>query len=863
MSGVSRSPHLTLRLSFCLAAVIHLASSGVIVAQTPAGSSPPPSPIIHPGEAHHPKRLIVKFKAGVNEAQKENSHGKAQTKRRKRFNAFTRTEVRELGPKDLRTAIAAYRATGLVDYAEPDYVVRGSAVPNDPLYSAHLWQLENSGQSGGIVDADFDAGEAWDTRTASDTIVAVIDSGVRYTHEDLRVNMWTNPGEVPANDVDDDGNGYIDDVHGINAITGSGNPNDDNGHGTHVAGSIGAVGNNGKGVTGVAWAVKIMACKFLDSTGNGYTSDAIEALDYARLHGATVLNNSWGGGAHSQALLDALDRCAEGGAMIVVAAGNDAANNDALPTYPANYSVENMLAVAATNRFDGLASFSNFGANTVEIAAPGQDIVSTYHLGDSSYAGMSGTSMAAPQVAGLLALVRAQFPADTSQQVLNRILQSVDSLPALAGKTRTGGRINAHVALTFQRPANDAFDFATEATGDSFEVSGSTRFATTEPSEPAHGGSGGSSVWWKWTAPAAGTITARTEGSDFDTVLAVYTGGDVANLAAIAANDNVIGGTASELSFEAVAETTYYFAVDGVAGATGSVKLAVIARSNPAVIAAELQKKYGFKQYNGSYYLNTRGQQEKYLVGTSSANGYVEKSGLYWYYILPNGDFYEFTPPYTTTALTGKLVARLGPDYYTNPALLTAIAPPVTNNPADLQKYGLKQWYRSYYLNTRGQQEKYLVGTSSANAYVETSGIYWYYILPNGDFYEFIPPYTSTLTGKLVARLGPDYYANPALLTDFAPPVTTNPADLQKYGLKQYNGSYYLNTRGQQEKYLVGTASATGFIDKSGTYWYYILPNGDFYDYTPPYTSALTGKLVGRLGPAYYDDPSLLTAGSP
>ena len=207
----------------------------------------------------------------MEEAAKEVAHAKAETKRLKRFKRLARMEVRELGRKDLRAAIAEYQASGLVEFAEPDYVVQTSAVPNDPLYlNGYLWQHDNTGQSGGVLDADLDAREAWETRTDSTAVVTVIDTGVRYTHEDLEANMWRNPGEIAGNQIDDDGNGYVDDVFGINAITDSGNPMDDHGHGTHVAGSIAAAGNNGKGVVGVAWAAKIMACKFMSQDGEGY-----------------------------------------------------------------------------------------------------------------------------------------------------------------------------------------------------------------------------------------------------------------------------------------------------------------------------------------------------------------------------------------------------------------------------------------------------------------------------------------------------------------------------------------------------------------------------------------------------------------
>jgi subtilisin family serine protease len=346
-------------------------------------------------------------------------------------------------------ALAEYRASADVEFAEPDYVLSIKAVPNDPRYAdGSLWALNNTGQRGGLNDADMDAPEAWEFQSsAANIIVAVVDSGVRYTHEDLAANMWRNPAEVAGNGRDDDANGYIDDVHGIDASFGTGNPLDENGHGTHVAGIIAAVGNNGRGSVGVAWSAQIMALKFLDSTGNGYTSDAIEAIDYARRKGAKVINASFAGPEYSTAFRDALLRARSAGVVLVAAAGNETANNDVVPTYPASYAIDNVVTVAATSRTDALASFSNFGAQSVHLAAPGASIYSTYFLGDNSYVEMAGTSMAAPQVAGAVALVRAFYPAETYRQALDRILKGVDVLPGLADKVKTGGRLNLHNAL--------------------------------------------------------------------------------------------------------------------------------------------------------------------------------------------------------------------------------------------------------------------------------------------------------------------------------------------------------------------------------------------------------------------------------
>lgn len=346
-------------------------------------------------------------------------------------------------------ALAEYRASGDVEFAEPDYILSINAVPNDPRYAdGSQWALNNTGQRGGLNDADMDAPEAWEFQSsASNIIVGVVDSGVRYTHEDLAGNMWRNAAEVAGNGRDDDGNGYIDDVHGIDSARGTGAPFDENGHGTHVAGIIAAAGNNARGGVGVAWGAQIMALKFLDSAGNGYTSDAIEAIEYARRKGAKVINASFAGPEYSIAFREALLRARSAGVILVAAAGNETANNDVVPSYPANYVIDNVVTVAATTRSDALAGFSNFGAQSVHLAAPGESIYSTYFLGDNSYVEMGGTSMAAPQVAGALALLRAYYPTETYRQALDRILKGVDVLPALAGRVKTSGRLNLHAAL--------------------------------------------------------------------------------------------------------------------------------------------------------------------------------------------------------------------------------------------------------------------------------------------------------------------------------------------------------------------------------------------------------------------------------
>ncbi|MCD8482672.1 MAG: S8 family serine peptidase [Verrucomicrobia bacterium] len=297
--------------------------------------------------------------------------------------------------------------SGQTIFAEPDYIVRILESPNDPRYlDGSLWGLRNTGQQGGMAGADVNAQSAWEVRSdAATVIVGIVDTGIRLTHEDLVANLWVNPNEI-SDGTDTDGNGFVDDIHGINAITMNGNPNDDHGHGTHCAGTVGAVGDNGIGVVGVAWNVQLMALKFMSSGGGGATSDAITCIQYGIDNGAHILSNSWGGTFFSQALYDSLKDALEAGVIIVAASGNFTSNNDITSIFPASLPLDNIVSVASTTRTDALSNFSNFGQGSVEIAAPGSDILSTGFESDSSYVIKSGTSMAAPHVAGAFGIVK-------------------------------------------------------------------------------------------------------------------------------------------------------------------------------------------------------------------------------------------------------------------------------------------------------------------------------------------------------------------------------------------------------------------------------------------------------------------------
>ena len=368
-------------------------------------------------------------------------------------------------------AVVEWSSRPGVTYAQPDF--RGqilSTFPNDSDFS-NLWGMHNTGQTGGTSDADIDAPEAWDLFTGTSTVVvAGIDTGIDYTHQDLVDNMWTNDGEVPDNFIDDDGNGVVDDVYGFNAVNNSGDPMDDHGHGTHTAGTFGGVGNNSIGVAGVVWDVEIMALKWIASNGNGFTSDAIECIDYMTdmkvNHGVNIVasNNSWRVSSYDQALYDAIAASNAAGIVFVAAAGNYSSDNDVTPVYPASFDLPGIISVAATDHNDLKADFSNWGATTVDLGAPGVNTYST--LPGNSYGYASGTSMASPHVAGAVAFIKGLDPSLTVAEVKEIILGNVDPIPALAGITVTGGRLNlAQIALDIGLRVVDSEPAAGDALG--------------------------------------------------------------------------------------------------------------------------------------------------------------------------------------------------------------------------------------------------------------------------------------------------------------------------------------------------------------------------------------------------------------
>ena len=339
------------------------------------------------------------------------------------------------------------------DFGESDSMERLHAPsadkPNDPLLGEQ-WGLINTGQRSGKSKADIGALHAWLKKTtgSEEVVVAVLDTGVDYTHSDLMNNIWLRPESLAP--YQDKQLGTVNDEHGYNAADNNGDPMDDNGHGTHCAGIIGAEGDNGRGIAGVNWRVQIMPLKFLDGSGSGTTKNAIEAINYVidrKKKGVNVrvISASWGSTARSRGLEEAIKRAGEEGILFVAAAGNSSVNNDRTPHYPSSYPLPNVLAVAALDRHDQLASFSNYGERSVHVGAPGKEILSTWLEEDFREA--SGTSMATPMVSGVAALLLAVEPKLTVTELRERLIKSVEPVEGLRGKVASGGRTCAAAAL--------------------------------------------------------------------------------------------------------------------------------------------------------------------------------------------------------------------------------------------------------------------------------------------------------------------------------------------------------------------------------------------------------------------------------
>ncbi len=418
------------------------------------------------GDNYVPNEVLVKFKAGTSQSRKDqilsnlnaNVSEKILTKAMEKAGDKEGIHLLKV-PAAALDAIAKAKGFGEIEYAEPNYIYTHDATSNDTYFTnGSLWGMYGSATTPANQYGSH-AAVAWGAgHTGSSTVyIGIIDEGYMFTHADLAANAGTNPGEIAGNRVDDDGNGYVDDVNGWDF---DGNNNtvfdgtqDD--HGTHVAGTIGGVGGNGAGVAGVCWNVKLLDAKFLGTQG-GTTANAIKAVDYftgLKNRGVNIVatNNSWGGGGFSQGLQDAIERANTAGILFIAAAGNNSSNNDATANYPSNYPNANIIAVASITNVGGLSSFSNYGATLVDIGAPGSGIISTVPTSSgkgkngpyvSSYASYSGTSMATPHVTGAAALYASTHPGATAAQIKAAILNNATPTASLNGKCATNGRLN-------------------------------------------------------------------------------------------------------------------------------------------------------------------------------------------------------------------------------------------------------------------------------------------------------------------------------------------------------------------------------------------------------------------------------------
>jgi subtilisin family serine protease len=395
--------------------------------------------------------ILVRFRAGVSEAVVDEIAARFNDRVQDEIEAVPGLTVIDDPDNGEPTSVAAqYQALPEVEYAEANYEIslgegdKSLTRAPEPRLEQQ-WALRNDARNGGLKGADISAVEAWaTTKDSKQIVVAVLDSGVEYTHADLVDNIWTRPAAMkPYQDQD---LGTVDDVHGYNAVGNDGDPMDDNGQGTNVAGIIGAECENNLGICGVNWKTQIMPLRFVNAGGYGFVADAVEAINYAieRKHAGVnirVINASWGLAERSRALEDVIRKAYEAEILLVAASGSSNTNIDQTPNYPASYNIGNIVSVAATDRSDALASFSNYGLKSVHIAAPGQDILTT-GLGND-YEQRWGTSMAAAVVSGVAALALSAHPNLSVDQLRSLLLESVDKLPALRGKVTTGGRINA------------------------------------------------------------------------------------------------------------------------------------------------------------------------------------------------------------------------------------------------------------------------------------------------------------------------------------------------------------------------------------------------------------------------------------
>ena len=490
-----------------------------------------------PTHEYVPGQLIIKYRTGVAKQQRTSLLSDMRATPMRSFEFIRAEAVKLPDGVTVEQAIARYKSDPRVEYVEPNYIWHADVTPNDPLFP-QLYGMHNTGQTGGTPGADIHATNAWDVYTGDPNLmVGVIDTGIDYNHPDLAANVWTNPGEIPGNGIDDDGDGYVDDVHGYDFANSDGDPFDDNGHGSHCSGTIAGIGNNGVGVVGVNWRAKLVAIKFLNASGSGTTDGAIAAVQYAIAVGCRLTSNSWGGGGFSQALLDAINAAGAAGQLFCAAAGNAGSDNDVTPFYPATYDTPYIIAVAATDNNDNLASFSNYGATTVDIAAPGVDILSCQPGG--GYQLLSGTSMATPHVSGAVALAMGRLPGLTNLQIKDLILHFADVKPQLTGRVLSNGRLNAFMPI---------------AEPDSTPPAAVTDLHVSDLAS--------NSITLAWTAPGDDGNTGRASSYELRYSTAPINAGNFSSATLVPSPDPQPAGSAESFEVPGLAfNTLYYFAI--------------------------------------------------------------------------------------------------------------------------------------------------------------------------------------------------------------------------------------------------------------------------------------------------------------
>jgi outer membrane protein assembly factor BamB/subtilisin family serine protease len=617
---------------------------------------------------------------------------------RARFERFGHVGVLQLGVGEtVQGAITRLMATGRYEYVEPDFIRHATVmpvVPDDPKFASQ-WALNNTGDNGGVAGADIHAELGWETiANAPGIIVGMVDSGALTTHEDLMANLWRNPNPGTTMSYATEGGSVseTDSLNGLNAVAMSGIPTDDLGHGTHTSGIVGAVGNNGLGVSGVAWTVQLMELKFIGSNDMGSAADELPCIEYGITHGVSVFNASFGDTTRSLSEMNAIAAARKEGIIFVCSAGNSSENIDISPFFPADYPLDNIICVGATDNRDLPVYFSNYGSGSVETFAPGENVISTFNSGTSAYAYESGTSMSAPFVTGTVALLRALYPGDTYRETINRVLNAADPNPGLAGKSQTGGRLNLATALSTapSTPPNALFANRTTLVGlDPYTRSNNADSpAAPEGGTPSLGAGAGHSLWWQWTAPENATVEIDTSGtgggafpggSSYQTALAVYTGTSLGSLAPVASNSNFgseppVGGGAnvpySEVSFPTTAGTTYQINVQGLNGASGQTILAINTTPNndnfaqPEILSGPSVSVLGAnvnasRQAGEPRILGNTGGHSLWYSWTAPSSGTVQVSG-YSYDFVPEVAVYtgsSLTSLSTVSSATGSALA--------------------------------------------------------------------------------------------------------------------------------------------------------------------------------------------------------------